>query len=76
MTQIVEEEKGFGREHPGHGMVVGGYGEGQFWGGYSLMRGYPGQERLYGGRFPKFRQNPKIGSCFISPFLQQGYEGR
>jgi len=44
MTQIVEEEKGFGREHPGHGMVVGGYGKGQFWGGYSLMRGYPGQE--------------------------------
>jgi len=32
MTQIVEEEKGFGREHPGHGMVVGGYGKGQFWG--------------------------------------------
>jgi hypothetical protein len=30
MTQIVEEEKSdSGREHPGHGMVVVGYGRGQ-----------------------------------------------
>ena len=30
MTQIVEEGKGCaGREHPGHNMVVVGYGKGQ-----------------------------------------------
>src|SRR5262249_19853165 len=55
MTQIVEEEKSIsGREHPRHGMVVVGYGRGQFLRRYSLMRGSPGQERLGDGRFPRY----------------------
>jgi len=53
MTQTVEEEKGrSGGEQPGRGMLVVGYGRGQFLGRYSLMRGYPSQERLVDGRFP------------------------
>jgi len=33
MTQIVEEGKGCsGREHPGYGIVVVGYGREQSWG--------------------------------------------